>query len=152
MTIALPRKDRGLPDLETKLSAGLVQSWIGKLEARKVNVFLPKFKVEEQFELKSSLQEMGMSHAFDGNKANFRGISGDDAFRISSVIHKAFVDVDEEGCEAAAATAVMADCGMGRPRKVDESIDFRADHPFLFIIRYRYTQSIIFIGRLNDPV
>eukprot|EP00057_Strongylocentrotus_purpuratus_P011058 XP_011665532.1 PREDICTED: serpin B3 [Strongylocentrotus purpuratus] len=106
LLIALPTKDDGLGQLETKLSADILQSWDTGLKSREVIVLLPKFKLETTFQLKEVLKRMGMPDAFDEDRANFEGISGDRELHISAVIHKAFVDVNEEGSEAAAATAV----------------------------------------------
>ena len=106
LLIALPTKDDGLGQLETKLSVDVLQSWDAGLKSREVNVLLPKFKLEATFQLKEVLKRMGMPDAFDEDRANFEGISGDREFHISAVIHKAFVNINEEGSEAAAATAV----------------------------------------------
>ena len=153
LLIALPTKDDGLGQLETKLSVDVLQSWDAGLEWREVDVLLPKFKVEATFQLKEVLQRMGMPDAFDEDRANFEGISGDREFHISAVIHKAFVDINEEGNEAAAATAygmnpMMSFSPAGEREK---PILFRADHPFLFMIRHRSTKSVLFMGRMMDP-
>ena len=150
MMIILPQQDAGLPKLETNLSSEVLASWRSKLQWRPVNIFMPKFKLEAQFLLKDKLQKMGMTDAFC-IKANFEGISGDRELYVSSVIHKAFVDVNEEGSEAAAATAVVVRSRCARPRDPEKPIEFRADHPFLFMIRHRRTQAILFAGRLMDP-
>ena len=150
MMIILPQQNAGLPKLEANLSIEVLASWGSKLRSRPVNIFMPKFKLEAQFLLKDKLQKIGMTDAF-GSKANFEGISGDRELYVSSVIHKAFVDVNEEGSEAAAATAVVRHSFYHMPRDPEKPIEFRADHPFLFMIRHRLTQAILFVGRLMDP-
>ena len=150
MMIILPQQNAGLPKLEANLSIEVLASWGSKLRLRPVNIFMPKFKLEAQFLLNDKLQKMGMTDAF-GSKANFEGISGDRELYVSSVIHKAFVDVNEEGSEAAAATAVVMNLRCAMPRDPEKPIEFRADHPFLFMIRHRRTQAILFVGRLMDP-
>jgi len=90
---------------------------------------------------------MGMADAFDSGRADFSGMTGDRDLFISAVVHKGFVDVNEEGTEAAAATAVV----MTRERMPPPAPVFRADHPFLFLIRDTKTGAILFFGRILDP-
>jgi serpin B len=112
-----------------------------------VEVFLPRFKVEAAFRLDDALKALGMVDAFDDLRANFAGLDGKAWLVISAVLHKAFVEVNEEGTEAAAATAVvMALRAVARPEPI-----FRADHPFLFLIRENSTGSVLFLGRVVDP-
>jgi serpin B len=147
MLVLLPRKHDGLPALEKKLNAGRVDEWCGKLRTREVIVALPKFKLTCEFELTKTLPAMGMTDAF-GGKADFSGMTGRRDLFIGAVLHKAFVDVNEEGTEAAAATAVMMErtAVMPNPPPV-----FRADHPFVFVIRDRETGSVLFVGRAMNP-
>jgi serpin B len=103
-----------------------------------------------QFELQETLGAMGMAQAF-GAQADFSGMTGSRDFAISAVIHKAFVDVNEEGTEAAAATAVvMMEMAERRPPQ-PPPIVFRADHPFVFLIRDNRSGGILFMGRVTDP-
>jgi len=148
MTVLLPTKADGLGDVEASLSAAQLKAWIARLRERKVAVFLPRFKLEFGLDLSRVLAAMGMPKAFDDRRADFSGMTDDPlGLYITNVIHKAFVDVNEEGTEAAAATAVvMAPRGMPRPPPV-----FRADRPFIFLIRDRVTGSVLFIGRVTDP-
>ncbi|MCX7009448.1 MAG: serpin family protein, partial [Kiritimatiellaeota bacterium] len=112
------------------------------------NVFLPKFKMTAKFELSRIMATLGMKDAFTGN-ADFSGMDGQRDLAISAILHKAFVDVNEEGTEAAAATAVvMKAMAMLEP---EPPAVLRADHPFLFLIRERSTGSILFLGRIADP-
>jgi len=148
MVILLPRKTDDLAEIEATLGAGRLKAWLSRLGKRKVQMFLPRFKIEFGLDLKRALKSMGMPLAFDEHKADFSGMDGRIWLYIGAVIHQAYVDVNEEGTEAAAATAVvMEGRGMPRPPPV-----FRADHPFLFLIRDGKTGSILFIGRVTDPV
>jgi serpin B len=110
---------------------------------------MPKFKLNAQFELAKTLAAMGMADAF-GGKADFSGIDGQHYLYISNVIHKAYVDVNEEGTEAAAATAVTMEI-QSKIVRPEEPKQFVADHPFIFIIRDSQTGSVLFMGRMIDP-
>ena len=117
-----------------------------------VNVFLPKIKITGQFDLKEVLRSMGISDAFDDNRADFSGVTGDKDLALSALIHKTFLDINEEGCEASAATSVkykLVSCCSGG--KKPKPLEFEADHPFLFIILHKPTKAILFMGRLVDP-
>jgi serine protease inhibitor len=149
MLILLPKAIDGLGDLEKRLTSENLQKWSAGLQTRLVKVDLPKFKTTSQFSLGGVLESMGMSLAFS-DKADFSGMSTEERLFISAVIHKAFVDVNEEGTEAAAATASAAGEKAMRPRP-EEPVEFRADHPFVFLIRDNRTQSILFLGRMVNP-
>lgn len=116
------------------------------MDYTEVEVSLPRFKLEENYDLKTLLSSMGMPDAFDQNKADLSGMAGNKDLYLSQVVHKSFVEVNEEGTEAAAATAavVMMRCAMIVPR-------FTADHPFLFLIRHNKTSNILFFGRFCSP-
>lgn len=146
MIVLLPEARDGLAELEAALTAENLERWTRHLWARQVRVFLPRFKMTSQFELGDTLASMGMRDAFTGGRADFSGMDGTRELYISAAIHKAFIDVNEEGTEAAAATAVV----MSRARVVPPPT-FRADHPFLFLIREKSTGSILFVGRLANP-
>ena len=109
--------------------------------------YIPRFKLTEEFQLTSVLSTLGMPSAFQPNKANFSGMNGRSDLFIGAAIHKAFVDVNEEGTEAAAATgiAIQATSVQLRPNV------FRADHPFVFLIRDKSAGSILFMGRVMNP-
>lgn len=149
MLILLPKKIDGLSDLEKRLTGENLQKWTADLKSRLVNVHLPKFKMTSEFELGDVLSSMGMSLAFS-DKADFSGMSTEEQLYFSAVIHKAFVDVNEEGTEAAAATAVAIRAAAERPRP-EEPVEFRADHPFVFLIRDNRTDAVLFLGRLVNP-
>jgi len=146
--VLLPKTPDGLADLESSLTTGNPTGWVGSLARRNVQVALPKFRVESQFSLRKALSAMGMPGAFT-NSADFSGIDGRGKLAISEVVHKSFVDVSEQGTEAAAATGMtMRAAAMRAP---EQTVVFRADHPFLFLIRDTRSGVILFIGRLTNP-
>ena len=147
MIILLPRKVDELSSLEEMLSLEKFSGWLGKLGKRKVIVSVPKFRMTSRFGLAGVLRSMGMMDAFS-EKANFSGMNGKRDLFISAVVHKAYVDVNEEGTEAAAATAVVMRVTSVEPERIPV---FRADHPFLFLIRDNKSGSILFIGRTMNP-
>ena len=144
MVIFLPRKTDGLPALEKQISATWFDEQMGRMRTGKVQVALPRFKMTQDYKLSDVLTAMGMPLAF-GAKANFSGMNGARDLFIQQVLHKAFVEVNEEGTEAAAATAVVMTRGIMRSRL------FQADHPFLFLIRDNVSGAILFMGRVMDP-
>jgi len=145
MVVLLPKKVDGIAKFEESLTAAQLTEWLKKLRARRqqVEVALPKFSMTREFDLKGVLSALGMSVAFSPTKADFSGMTGNKELFISEVAHKAFVSVNEEGTEAAAAT------GVGAAK--DEPPDFRADHPFVFLIQEKSSGSILFLGRVADP-
>jgi serpin B len=150
MTVILPRKPDGLPAVEKELSGEKLAAVLKGLHfERTVHVHLPKFKVEKRFTLNKPLKDMGMKAAFTA-AADFGGMhDGGENLAISAVLHKAFVDVNEEGTEAAAATGVViAPTAAPVPRQPKY---FRADRPFLYLIRDHQTGSVLFLGRLTEP-
>ncbi len=149
MVVLLPKKMDGLADLEKDLSADKLAGWVGKLHKQEVIVTLPRFKTTQMMRMKKVLSEMGMGLAFS-DAADFTGISEKGGLSISDVIHKAFIDVNEEGTEAAAATGVIVHFTSAAPPP-PPPVEFRADHPFVFLIRDRRSGSVLFLGRLADP-
>ncbi len=151
MVVLLPKKIDGLGELEKSLSADKFAEWTGKLHKQEVIVTLPKFKTEQRISLTQTLSAMGMKLAFDDHKADLTGIGGEPhELFISDVIHKAYIDVNEEGTEAAAATAVVVATPNAARVEPPKPI-FRADHPFIFLIRDTRSGSILFLGRMADP-
>ena len=148
LIVLLPTNHDGLADLEKQLSPTQLTNWLKKLEPRQVQVYLPKFKSTSQFELKSTLGDMGMTAIFDPERADLSGISEQDQLVLSAAVHQAFVQVDEEGTEAAAATGAVVGVTSA---PADTPVIFRADHPFLYMIYHERTGSILFLGRLADP-
>ena len=151
MVVLLPKKIEGLADLEKDLTADKLDGWIGKLQKQEVIVSLPKFKTEQRVQLADTLSEMGMKLAFDDQKADLSGMAGKPGdLYISKVIHQAYIDVNEEGTEAAGSTAVI----IAEPTAVRVEPPkpvFRADHPFLFLIRDTRSGSVLFLGRIANP-
>jgi serpin B len=149
MIVVLPRELEGLPDLEAKLSADGLESWTSALHHEdEVEVSLPTFSFTSQTGLKRVLSEMGMPLAFT-NYADFSGICRTKKRKLSDVIHLALVDVNEEGTEAAAATGTII---SNAPGPVPQTVIFRADHPFLFLIQDNRTGAVLFLGRVVTPV
>jgi serine protease inhibitor len=152
LIVLLPQAADGLPALEKMLTAANLKTWIGTLRRRRVDVFLPKFKLETSYEMKKPLIAMGMPRAFDYKSAQFSGMNanGRDELFISKVLHKAFVDVNEKGTEAAAATAViMAKRAMVIAKPFTPI--FRADKPFVFLIYDKHNGNVLFLGRMMKP-
>ena len=149
MILFLPLEIDGMKKFEDSLFSDSIRFWINELmdtDKKEIDVYLPKFKVTSEFYLKKILQNMGMVDAFSLPPANFAGMTGSKDLCISKVVHQAYVDVYEEGTEAAAATAVFMDGEYNEPDR------FRADHPFIFFIRENQTGSILFMGRIVDPM
>jgi len=149
MLVLLPKKVDGLADLEKQLSSENLGKWSAGLKSQNVKVQLPKFKTTSELGLTDVLGAMGMPLAFS-DQADFSKMSTQERLTISAVIHKAFVDVNEEGTEAAAATAVAirATAIFIDPKK---TVEFRADHPFVFLIRHNQSKMVLFLGRLVNP-
>jgi serpin B len=145
--VLLPKKADGVADFEKTLTVHNLNEWLGKLQEHEVVVALPRFKMTSEFSLGDTLAAMGMPLAFSP-AADFSGMDGMKYLFVSAVVHKAFVDVNEEGTEAAAATAVVA---VGASSGAPMTPVFRADHPFVFLIRDRRSGSILFLGRVTDP-
>ncbi len=148
MIILLPKETDGLIGFEKSLTTENLSQWLAGLRKCKVIVSIPKFKMTNQFGLADVLRQMGMTDAFVPAAADFSGMNGKRDLFISAVIHKAFVDVNEEGTEAAAATGVVVGVTAVGPKEIPV---FRADHPFLFLIRDNDSGSILFIGRMMNP-
>jgi serpin B len=144
MVILLPRRADGCGQLEDRLTPGLLSDALKQMKQQRVEIFLPRFKLESNFKLNDTLVRMGMADAF-GLKANFSGMDGATNLFISGVFHKAWGEVNEEGTEAAAATAVVMN-----KRSVARQPVFRAYHPFIFLIRDTQSGSLLFLGRLAE--
>ncbi|XP_077077722.1 leukocyte elastase inhibitor-like isoform X2 [Siphateles boraxobius] len=151
MLIILPNEmeddTTGLQKLEKALTYEKLMEWTNPevMRQQEVVISLPRFKMEETYDMKSLLISMGMEDVFD-EKVNLSGMSSNNDLVVSKVIHKAFVEVNEEGTEAAAATGFYSRCLSYTFPKV-----FNADHPFLFFIRHNPTKSILFYGRFCSP-
>jgi len=121
------------------------------MRKRKVDIWIPRFKLDEKMGLEDVLAKMGIVDLFQEGKADLSGMNSSKGLHISKVLHRAFVEVNEEGSEAAAATALVVVCYSSMISKPEEPCEFRADHPFLFFIRDNATKSILFLGRLTKP-
>lgn len=146
MVIILPKLNIPLSKIERALSAKKLETWMSTTSEREVEVYIPRFKIEKRYILNEILKRLGMVDAFDMIKADFSGMTPKPDLYITSVIHQSFVEVNEEGTEAAGATAVI----MGT-KMVTMPVIFRADRPFIFLIRDKRSGSILFIGRLAEP-
>ncbi len=148
MVIILPSEADGLSALEKNLSSENLQSWLKQMKKQDIELAIPKFKLETKYNLASSIISLGMKDAFTPD-ADFTGMSDHPEakrLRITGAFHKAFVQVDEKGTEAAAATGIVV--GIESARIISS---FRADHPFLFLIRDVETGNILFLGRVMNP-
>lgn len=144
MLVLLP-KDNDLASVESMLTPENLAGWRNSLHKQEVPVYFPKFTFETKYYLADALSSMGMPLVFTPNEADLSGMDGTHDLFVSAVIHQAFVDVNEEGTEAAAATGVVVGA-TSAPMSV-----FRADHPFIFMILEKETGSILFMGRVSDP-
>ena len=146
-TILLPDEGR-LEAAERELDARLLLDLVGLREGyRELRLWLPRFRVESTAGLRPHCEALGIVDAF-GPRADFSGISSEPGFALSDLLHRAFVDVDEQGTEAAAATMAFA---TGAPLRPPQPSEVRVDRPFLFVISDRPTGSILFMGRVVDP-
>jgi serpin B len=146
MLVILPKDNKDFDVLKKDINLDLYNKINTGLVSKKVKLYLPKFKTTSEFELSEMLKQMGMPEAFT-DQADFSGMTGKKDLKISKVIHKAFVEVNEAGTEAAAATAVVMRI-KSMPMKQPE---FRADHPFMFIIKENTNNSILFAGNIYNP-
>jgi serpin B len=144
MLVILPLAEDGLTAVEESLSVEQLDAWMSTLESHTGNVYLPRFRFTAQFALNQVLPGLGMPQAFDPTRADFSDLDGRRDLSLQAVVHKAFIAVNEEGTEAAAATGVSVGIVSLPP-------EFRADHPFLFLIRDNVTGSVLFLGRVEDP-
>ena len=146
MLAILPSDIEGIGGIENTLTVESLNCLLSKMWTTKVDVYFPKFKIVwGTFSLNKSLIDLGMPDAFDFEKADFSGMNGSRDLWISDVFHKAFIEVNEEGTEAAAATGVV----MTKAIHIEPV--FRADHPFIFIIKDNRSGSILFMGRVMNP-
>jgi serpin B len=149
MVILLPKRTDGLPDIDKMLNVKRLGEWLTRLEEKPCEISIPRFTITTDFQLKKTLSDLGMPLAFSDSQADFTGIAdGKERLFLQEVVHKAFVDVNEEGTEAGAASGVAVGTKGGPPPTVWV---FDVDHPCLFVIRDTRTDSILFMGRLLNP-
>jgi len=142
MVILLPRAGM-FEDFEADLSIERLDAILAQLCSEKVQLAMPKFELTSEFSLADTLAELGMPDAFQSGIADFSGMDGTHDLFIDQVVHKAFISVNEEGTEAAAATGVSMTLSMPAMMIID--------HPFIFLIREIGTGTILFVGRVVDP-
>ena len=154
MVMVLPNSSSTIKQIEDMMSAVQLKGWILNMQYRKVEVVIPKFQLDYGAVLNGPLESLGMKLAFDKKRADFSGMDGCNAQKcdhwlyVSKAVHKAFISVDEEGSEAAASTAVH----MAELTSVGPSTPvFKADHPFLFIIREKENGVVLFMGKFAAP-
>ncbi|PLX15529.1 MAG: hypothetical protein C0597_08825 [Marinilabiliales bacterium] len=146
LMIILPKSYRKLKKVEKTLSNEFYNSYISNKEKRRVNLSLPKFQIDSEFDLNKTLFDLGIKEAFTG-AANFSGISEEEKLYISKVVQKATISIDEEGTEAAAATAIS----MRKTSVLLKNADLKINRPFIYIIRNTYNNCIYFIGKVSNP-
>ncbi|MCK4715303.1 MAG: serpin family protein, partial [Candidatus Marinimicrobia bacterium] len=144
MTILLPKPEVNIDSLIAQMNNETWNSWLGSFSEQEVNFYLPKFKLEYEISLNGILSALGMSIAFDPNRADFTKINSDGSLYISEVKHKTFVKVNEEGTEAAAVTSVEI-------RLTSVGITMYINRPFVFAIRENHSGTILFIGKITQP-
>ncbi len=145
MTVILPRENENLDDLVAGLDHSTWNDWMGRFRTRPVSLRLPRFELEYEIELEDVFSELGMEIAFDRGRADFTRINPQGGLYISSVKHKTFVDVNEEGTEAAAATSVEIG-DVSAP----QFIPMHVNRPFVFAVRERHSGIILFIGKISN--
>lgn len=146
MILILP-KENNISTVEQQITWENISTWKQAFQEKQVKVFLPKFKIETEYSLRKPLEAMGMNVPFSGN-ADFSGMDGRRDLFIGKVLHNAFVEVDETGTEAAAATTIHMELTAILP---SEQMVFNADHPFLFFIQHKQTDNILFMGKIINP-
>ena len=151
MLVLLPDEGR-LNAVDAALGQGLVTRVISQLRYQDVDLRLPKFRLKQSLKIGAILEEMGLQTTFDPDRADFGGITDDEeGLSVSEVIHEARVEVDENGTEAAAATAIIAMAGGVDFMPEPDPIPFTVDRPFVFLIRDQVTGTNLFMGRVTDP-
>ncbi len=148
MIVVLP-KNNDLSSIINSVDNDMFSTWMGSLDETNVDIYLPKFSVETSCNLNDYLKTLGMNLPFS-SIADFSGITGSKDLFISDVVHKAFIEVNEEGTEAAAATGVAMTLEMNGHS--DSRIVFDCDHPFMYFIRHKDTGTILFMGSIEDPL
>lgn len=152
MDVVLPKENVDFAKFESKMGPNLI--FENGLSQAEVVVILPKAKVDTKIELSKQLTKLGMPLAFSQSKADLQGIMARQKSRenlyLDKVVHQATVNIDEDGTEAAAATAAVAK-GFGAAQQADDIKFFTANRPFIFFIRHAKTGMILFMGRISDP-
>ena len=147
MMIVLPRDADDLPKIEASLSATRIAGWAKSASRQAVSVSLPRFEARQKVDLVPQLAALGMRDAFDPGRADFSGVTKDEPLSISAVVHEAWLRADETGTEAAAATGVAMRVTSVAPVPKE----FRADHPFVYLVRHVPSGRVLFMGRVSNP-
>ncbi len=147
MIVLLPDRQDGLAKLESTLDPKTIEQWLSRMARRNIELYFPRYRLEMRMLLNKPLQDLGIRQAFDPVRADFSGITTDEQLYISLIIHQTYLDVQEQGTEAAAATGAVVKATAAAL----EPIVFRADRPFIFLIRHRPTGALIFLGRFGGP-
>lgn len=149
MVLILPKPEKRLVKVEQELTPEVLQEWLDELAETQLVVHMPRFRIEDSFSVRDQLQDMGLADLFDPEKAKLPGIvaGGRDDLYVSDAFHKAFLEVNEEGSEAAASTAIVIAGRSLNPNRVT----FKANRPFLVLIREVALNTIIFMGRVANP-
>ncbi|NXF70849.1 OVALX protein, partial [Sclerurus mexicanus] len=147
LLVLLPDDISGLEQLEKKISFEKLTEWTSSsvMEKKRVKVYLPRMKIEKKYNLTSVLTTLGMTDLFSPS-ANLSGISSEESLKVSEAIHEAYLEVTEEGTEVAGSAVVTGDI-----QHSSEFEEFKADHPFLFLIRHNPSDMILFFGRYCSP-
>lgn len=145
MIIILP-KENNITTAEVQMSPGNLSNWILDFNETEIDVEIPKFKFERKYDLIKYLEEMGIRDAFMPGGADFSGMDGTNWLFIGKAIHQSFIEVNEEGTEAAAATAIIMELTA-----MPDTKEFIADHPFIFLIQHEETGAVLFMGKVTDP-
>lgn len=148
MVIVLPRKRDGLEDLEKRFALEPIRDALAGAITRRVDVQLPKFQLQLSYNLRSVLRSLGVREAFNAQGANLSGISAARRLSLDEVLHKALLDVDEQGTEAVALSSGI----VRHSRPPEEEVQFKADHPFIFFIEDVRSKTLLFLGRLQEVV
>ena len=151
MKIFLPEKNSSLKEFFRELNADNWRQWLAALQPTPGTIILPRFKLEYDTSLKAPLKALGMAPAFDKQQADFSNLCPPPRVYIDDVIHKTFVEVNEEGTEAAAVTAVKM-VGMMAPRRAEKTFTMVVDRPFFVAIDDRETGALLFLGAILDPL
>ncbi len=145
--VVMPNDNKGLPKVTAALTTSGLQAAINAMTPREVDVWLPKLDLDHTINLDATLKKMGLREIFEEGRANFSRLTVEPGLFVSSVVHKSYLMVDEQGTEAAAATGIV----IGITSMPSPPTMFIADHPFLFLIRQKDTGAILFMGRFEQP-
>jgi serpin B len=153
MIIILPDNRNNMPAIEAGLTTLKLDAWLASIQYVPVILSMPKFQASDEFQLKNILMSLGINTAFNQKEADFTGIASDPnrPIYLDAVVQKSYINVDEKGTEAAAATAALMGVSAGIEAPPPPPVEFIADHPFIYLIRANQNGAILFMGRVDDP-